>query len=144
MIRKLAHLCLITDNLERLLDFYHRQIGLPIRFPFRNAEGQVFGYYLDCGEMSFIEIFDQTLKCKQWGGTPVPLQPSTQVNHVCLEVMDIKGFCAELESRDVKIHNSKQGMDYSLQAWTHDPDGNLIEFMQYTRQSWQLRGNEPK
>jgi lactoylglutathione lyase len=144
MIRKLAHVCLITDHLDRLLDFYSRQIGLPVRFPFRNAEGQIFGYYLECGEMSFIEIFDQTLKIKQWGGTPVELKPGTQVNHVCLEVMGLKEFCATLEARGVRIHNMKTGMDHSMQAWTTDPDGNLIEFMEYTRQSWQLRGNEPK
>jgi catechol 2,3-dioxygenase-like lactoylglutathione lyase family enzyme len=144
MIRKLGHLCLITDNLERLLEFYHRGIGLPIKFPFRNDEGQIFGYYLECGEMSFIEIFDQKLKCKQWGGEPVALAPSTQANHFCLEVMGLKDFCVELEGRGVKIHNFKTGMDHSVQAWTRDPDGNLIEFMEYTPRSWQLRGNEPK
>jgi hypothetical protein len=25
--------------------------------------------------------------------------------------------------------------------WTSDPDGNLIEFMEYTTNSWQFRGN---
>ena len=144
MIRKLAHLCLVTNNLPRLLDFYTQQIGLTMRFPFRNNDGQIFGYYLECDEMSFIEIFDQTLKNKHWGGTDLPLAPGTQINHICLEVINIKETCAALESRGVKIHNAKTGCDFSHQAWTRDPDGNLIEFMEYTNKSWQLRGNEPK
>jgi lactoylglutathione lyase len=109
----------------------------------KNKDGETFGYYLECGEMSFIEIFDQKLKCKQWGGVPVELKPGTQVNHLCLEVTDLKAFVETLTSRGVKVGNYKVGCDDSIQAWTADPDGNTIEFMQYTGKSWQLRGNEP-
>ena len=30
MLRKLAHLCLITDQLDAMLDFYTRQLGLSV------------------------------------------------------------------------------------------------------------------
>ena len=68
MIRRLAHLCFITDNLDRMVDFYSKAIGLPVKFSFKNTDGEIFGHYLECGDSSFIEIFDRALKHKQWGG----------------------------------------------------------------------------
>jgi catechol 2,3-dioxygenase-like lactoylglutathione lyase family enzyme len=146
VIRKLAHLCLVTDQLEAMLDFYTRQIGFPVKFIFRNAQGQVFGYYLECGDTTFIEIFDRVLKHKQWGGDSAlaPIRIGDQINHFCFEVIDMPQHIARLESRGVKVTNVKTAMDHSHQAWAADPDGNLVEFMEYTHASWQLLGNGDK
>ena len=143
MIRKLAHLCLVTDQLDAMIDFYTKKIGFNIKFIFRNADGQVFGYYLETGDTTFVEIFDRVLKHKQWGGTSElkPLKFGDQINHFCFEVTGMKEHIAQVESRGVKIRNVKTAMDFSHQAWTSDPDGNLIEFMEYTAESWQLVGN---
>ena len=35
-------------------------------------------------------------------------------------------------------------MDNTWQMWSHDPDGNKIEFMQYTEKSFQLVGRTDK
>ena len=35
------------------------------------------------------------------------------------------------------------GMEHTWQMWSHDPDGNKIEFMQYTDKSYQVVG-KPK
>jgi catechol 2,3-dioxygenase-like lactoylglutathione lyase family enzyme len=143
VIRKLAHLCLVTDQLDAMLEFYTQKIGLPIKFIFRNEQGQIFGYYLESGDTTFIEIFDRILKHKQWGGASdlTPLRQGDQVNHFCFEVLDMPEHIATLEARGVKIRNVKTAIDHSHQAWTSDPDGNLLEFMQYTPASWQLVGN---
>ena len=34
-----------------------------------------------------------------------------------------------------------KGPSGTYQQWYHDPDGNKFEVMQYTEDSWQLRGH---
>ena len=139
MIRRLAHLCFHTNDLQRMIGFYRDGLGLPVAFPFINAEGQLFGVYLDCGDSSFIEIFDQVLAIKQWGGEVRPLREDSRYNHFCLEVTGLADVCKTLRSRGVEMGEIKTGLDHSLQAWTKDPDGNRIELMEYTHRSWQLQ-----
>jgi catechol 2,3-dioxygenase-like lactoylglutathione lyase family enzyme len=139
MIRRLAHLCFITDDLNRMVDFYSKTIGLPVKFSFKNADGEIFGYYLECGDSTFVEIFDRVLKHKQWGGTLEDLHRDGQYNHFCMEVTGLPDFKAKLEARGLKLTDIKTGMDHSLQSWTSDPDGNAIEFMEYTAQSLQIQ-----
>ena len=139
MIRRLAHLCLHTNDLERLIVFYRDALGLPIKFRFINSEGELFGVYLDCGDSSFIEIFDQVLAVKQWGGEVRPLRDDSRYNHLCLEVTGLKDLRTTLLGRGVELGEISTGLDHSLQAWTRDPDGNRIELMEYTHRSWQLQ-----
>jgi catechol 2,3-dioxygenase-like lactoylglutathione lyase family enzyme len=139
MIRRLGHLCFVTDQLDRMVEFYSKTLGLPVKFDFRNSGGEVFGYYIECGDSTFIEIFDRKLKVKQWGGPLEDLQKGNQYTHFALEVTGLRDFRAALLQKGLKLTEIVQGMDHSLQTWTSDPDGNAIEFMEYTGQSWQIQ-----
>ena len=141
MIRKLSHLCLVTDQLEPMKEFYTQGLGFSVQFPFRNKDGEIFGYYINCGDSTFIEIFDRRLKHKQWGGTsPLdPLAVGNRKDHFAFEAIGLPQLKTTLESRGVQITNFKKELDHSWQMWTRDPDGNKIEFMEYTHESWQLR-----
>ena len=129
----------MTNNLDRQIAFYRDGVGLPIKFKFVNAEGQTFGVYFECGDTTFIEIFDKELAAKQWGGDGLPLTAGNRYNHLCLEVIDIPAHCEKLRARGVDIGPITTGLDHSFQAWTADPDGNKLEFMEYTHRSWQLQ-----
>jgi lactoylglutathione lyase len=139
MIRRLAHLCLMTNNLERQIAFYRDGLGLAVKFKFINSDQEVFGVYLQCGEGSFIEIFDQALAAKQWGGDLRPLHEGNRYNHLCLEVVGLAELRPKLIARGVQLGEISTGLDHSLQAWTADPDGNKVELMEYTHRSWQLQ-----
>lgn len=139
MIRRLGHLCLVTDHLQHMVDFYSKTLGLPVKFSFTNNDGEIFGHYLDCGDSSFIEIFDRVLKVKQWGGKLEELRYGTQQNHFCLEVTGLKELKVKLEGQGLKMSDIQQGLDHSFQSWANDPDGNPIEFMEYTARSLQIR-----
>ena len=139
MIRRLAHLNFVTTDLPRLRDFYTSTLGLPVKFDFKNDDGEVFGYYIDCGDSSFIEIFDRDLKTKQWGGAIEELTGGNRYTHFCLEVTDLVTLCDRLIGKGLDVTEVRQGMDNSLQAWTRDPDGNAIELMQYTAKSKQIQ-----
>ena len=140
MIRRLSHLCFYSDDAPRLLDFYQNQLGLPVKFTLDNAAGVPFGWYIDLGETTFLEIFDQKLACEMWGGQPADLHEGTYYRHFCLEVVGLEAFKATLEGRGVAVGDIKQGMSGSFQAWITDPDGHAIELMEYTSYCQQLGG----
>ena len=139
MIKKLAHLCLFTDQLDQMIVFYRDVMGFPVKFTMKNDDGFAFGYYFATGDMTFIEIFDQRGAVKQWGGVVGPLRPNgdTHLRHLCFEASDLEELVAGLESKGVKVRPISVGMDHSKQAWIKDPDGNDIELMEYTARSLQ-------
>ena len=139
MIRRLAHLCLITNDLDRLVAFYRDGLGLKVAFTFVNADGATYGTYLACGDTTFIEIFDQMLAAKQWGGDMNPLHAGNRYGHLCLEVTGIADLKKTLLARDLDVGEIRTGYDHSFQMWTADPDGNRIELMEYTHRSQQLQ-----
>ena len=140
MIRKLAHLSFVTDDLERIIDFYVNKLGLNVPFTLNNSEGTPFGYYFACGDTTFLEFFDQRMAADVWGGRVEELNTGTRYRHLCLEVTGLDEFCRRLKSRGVEVSEITLGMDNSRQAWIADPDGNSIELMEYGPNSLQLAG----
>ncbi len=141
-IKRLAHLCFKTDQVDKMVPFYRDLLGLPVKFTMTNKDGAVFGYYFACGETSFIEIFDQRGAVRQWGGEVVELKTAaagTLYQHFCLEVKGLEAERAELLAKGVAVGEISTGMDGSRQCWIKDPDGNDIELMEYTRDSLQLK-----
>ena len=140
MIRKLAHINFVTNNLEKIIDFYVNKLGMKVKFTLDNKEGQPFGYYFSCGDTTFLEFFDQRMAAEVWGGKVEELNIGTRYRHFCLEVTGLDEFCETLKSKGVEVSDVKLGMDNSRQAWITDPDGNSIELMEYGYSSLQLSG----
>jgi len=140
MIRRLAHLCLTTNDLDRQIRFYRDQLGLTVKFRFAAADGSIFGVYVAMGDTTFVEFFDQAGASKQWGdgSTPGPITEGSRYGHFCLEVTGLPALREQLIARGVDIGPIRTGMDGSFQAWLADPDGNRIELMEYTNASAQL------
>ncbi len=142
MIRQLAHTCFFTDRPEAMIKFYEAGLGLPVKFTLKNDAGQVMGYYFECGHATFIEVFNQSLAVKQWGGQIEALKPASLYRHLCFEVTGLEDFKRTLEARGISVSDITMGIDHSRQAWITDPDGNAIELMEYTSRSRQLGGAE--
>ena len=140
MIRQLAHLNFVTNDLARIIDFYVNKLGMEVKFTLDNARGEPFGYYFGCGNTSFLEFFDQQMAVEVWGGTVAELTAGTRYKHFCLEVTGLDEYCAKLKSKGVEVSDISLGMDHSRQAWVADPDGNQIELMEYGPVSLQLTG----
>lgn len=141
MIRQLAHLNFVTNDLPGIIDFYVDKLGMRIKFTLNNKEGQPFGYYFECGNTTFLEFFDQTMAAEVWGGTVNELSIGTRYKHFCLEVTGLEEFCKTLKSKGVDVTGISMGMDNARQAWIADPDGNQIELMEYGHSSLQLTGS---
>ena len=138
MIRKLAHINFVTNDLETIIDFYVNKLGMKVKFTLDNKEGKPFGYYFTCGDTTFLEFFDQKMAAEVWGGNVEELNIGTRYKHFCLEVTGLDEFCRTLKEKGVEVTEIKLGMDHSRQAWIADPDGNAIELMEYGYSSMQL------
>lgn len=140
MLRQLAHLNFVTNDLSRIIDFYVNKLGMEVKFTLDNRQGQPFGYYFGCGNTTFLEFFDQKMAVEVWGGNVAELSAGTRYKHFCLEVTGLDEYCAKLKTRGVEVSEISLGMDHSRQAWVTDPDGNQIELMEYGPASLQLTG----
>ena len=139
MIRQLAHLNFVTNDLSKIIDFYVNKLSMKVKFTLDNKEGQPFGYYFECGGTTFIEFFDQKMAAEVWGGNVEELTIGNRYRHFCLEVTGLDEFCAELKSKGVEVSAVSTGLDHARQAWIADPDGNQIELMEYGHSSLQLK-----
>jgi catechol 2,3-dioxygenase-like lactoylglutathione lyase family enzyme len=140
MIRQFAHLNFVTNDLGRLIEFYVHKLGMKVKFTLNNKKGQPFGYYFECGNTTFIEVFDQTMAVEEWGGKVEELTAGTRYRHFCLEITGLDEYCKMLKDKGVDVSETTLGMDNSRQAWIADPDGNRIELMEYGPSSLQLTG----
>lgn len=140
MIKKLAHICLFTDQLDAMIAFYRDVLGFPVKFTMKNDDGFAFGYYFATGDVTFVEIFDQRGAVKQWGGEVRLMRSNHEAHlrHFCFEVEGLEALVAKLTQLGIEVRPIAVGMDNSKQAWIKDPDGNDIELMEYTPKSLQL------
>lgn len=149
MIKQLAHLCLKTNQFDRMTAFYRDQLGATVRFRYLDKAGQPKGCYFAFGENTFVEIFDHA-DAHRRSNSPKPLEPLEEprdpwlmrYNHFCLQIGNLDTYVALLESRGVTVTGRKTGNDRSRQAWVKDPDGNQIELQEYTPQSRQFTGED--
>jgi lactoylglutathione lyase len=140
MIRQLAHLNFMTNDLNRIIDFYVNKLGMKVKFTLDNEVGKPFGYYFECGNTTFLEFFDQAMAAEVWDIKVEKLTTGTQYKHFCLEVTGLDEYCKHLKAKGVEVTEITLGMDNSRQAWIADPDGNSIELMEYGPSSLQLTG----
>jgi len=132
MIKALAHVCILSSDLDRTLDFYCGTLELRRKFDFVEGE-ELIGFYLEVGRNQFIEVF------KDRSGNEAGPQDK-RIKHFCLEVEDIDAARDRLLSKGIAVTDKKKGNDASWQIWCKDPDGIDVEFHQYNPDSSQVTG----
>ncbi len=132
MIIGLTHTALRVTDLSKSLEFYVRLLGLSEQFRLTNDKGEPWLVYIKVAERQFIELFPGAAGAHQPAATAGPV-------HICLEVDDIQSTYAEVTDRGLVTRGEPVlGADGSWQFWTADPDGNPIEFHQFTPDSRQM------
>jgi lactoylglutathione lyase len=136
MIKGLGHLAVRARDLEASAEFYRDVVGLKEAFRMDRPNGSGTGtvyFYIAPGQ--FIEIFPD-------GAGSQPEDGNIGIKHICIEVDNAAGFQEEFRARggviDVPL---KTGYSKCIQFWTHDPDGNKIEFMELPPESLQYQAN---
>lgn len=132
IVKQLAHVCIFARDLAATEEFWTGVLGLPVAFRF-TRNGTSFGFYLDAGGRSNIEVFHKA------GSS---FDEANQINHICLEVEDLDAAVAQIRAKGVAITDKKLGVDDTWQAWTADPNGVKIELFEYTPKSAQFAGGD--
>ncbi|MBZ9735291.1 VOC family protein [Mesorhizobium sp. CA18] len=131
-VKQLAHVCIFAHDLEATRRFYRDVLGMDTRFNFLR-DGRIFGFYLDCGGRSHVEVFEK--RESSYSG-------ANQINHFCLEVEDIDAAILHIRSKGVAVTPKKLACDDTYQAWITDPNGVKIELFEYTAKSAQFTGGD--
>ncbi len=140
---KLSHIGLLVKDLEATRKFYCDLLGYEEIFH-HDINGQSFMYYLKNKDDEYLEIFD-----KAHGAAGFPPQ---NVQHFTYLVDDIREAGRYFQENGYKVwylpsssgqeapvpFEPRVGIDKSCVCFIVDPDGNEIEFMQYTPESYQL------
>lgn len=127
MIKRIAHVCLLSHDLAVTESFYCEALGLGKAFNFlRN--GTIIGFYLKVSENMFIEVFHHD---------GVERRDAYPIQHLCLECDDLDALAARLKAHGQEVSPKTMGADRSWQMWVMDPSGVRIEFHQYTDRSCQ-------
>ena len=105
---------------------------MDVQFSFLR-DGKVFGFYLNCGSRTHIEVF-------QKNGTAY--DDMNQINHLCLEVESIDAAIEHIRSKGIDVTARKYACDDTYQAWIRDPNNVKIELFEYTEKSAQFTGGD--
>lgn len=128
MVVQLAHVCIETDDLDKTEAFY-ASLGVNRQFEFRNKQDELVGFYLSFGNNSYIEVI-KVNNPREEGN----------IRHFSIEVEDVDATRELLTGKGVEVTDKELGGDQTLMVTCHDPNGNFIEFHQYTDKSFQHHG----
>ena len=62
MLSKLSHISLTTNNLNKVKKFYVDLLGFKIVHKFTNDKKKDYGYFIYCGNGTFLEFFNSNKK----------------------------------------------------------------------------------
>lgn len=125
---RLAHVCIESTDLAASEAFYGL-LGLKRQFEFRNHAGRLVGFYLRCGNETFLEV------------VAVPkATPEARFRHFALEVEDIGVAFAALDAAGHRPTAVEKGADGTWVATVRDPTGVFLELHQYDHDSLQRIG----
>lgn len=146
---KLSHLGLLVKDVKATKEFYCNCLGYEPLFE-EEMNGESFIHYLKNADNEFLEIFDGAHGARNF--------PKQNVQHICYLVDDLTEVAEFFQNKGYTVYYlpsysgkvapkpfvPRLGGDNSCICFVVDPDGNEIEFMQYTKDSLQLKGANEK
>ncbi|WP_125606399.1 VOC family protein [Lapidilactobacillus bayanensis] len=135
-IKQIAHVSFKVTDMNAALKYYVDGLGFTDKFELNDEKNRPWIKYLEITPGQFLELFydldnrEKATHGYQFDG----------YLHLSLEVEDIQTLEQSLRAKGLPVNSEICfGPDNSYQLWSEDPDGNQIEFMQYTPDSFQLR-----
>ena len=115
LVADIHHVSINVSDTERALEFYEGILGMAV---LPRPDFGFGGAWLDAGNGRQIHLIE--------GDVPPSLG-----QHVAFRVDDVDATVAQLRAAGVDVSDAKPVGDTTIrQAFTQDPDGNLIEFSQ--------------
>jgi len=143
MIKGFHHAAISTPDLERCIGFYTETIGGKVAWEFGWERGtpeadQVTGLSDSATRAAMLQVGDSFLEVFEY--TSPPPKPRTGqrpvnehgITHVCLEVTDIQSEYERLKAAGMEFHSAPMAQDGSSMVYGRDPDGNVVELIEFT------------
>lgn len=143
MLKGFHHAAISTPSLERCLSFYTQVLGCEIAWEFgwpagTEAADEVTGLRDSAARAAMLRLGDSYLEVFHFTSPPAPpADPQRPVchygiTHICLEVRDIHAEYARLSAAGMRFHCPPQAQDTGWVTYGHDPDGNVIELLEFS------------
>lgn len=143
MLLGFHHAALCTPDLDRCLAFYTGVLGCEVAWTFGWEAGSaeadaVTGLagsaaraaMLRLGD-SFLEVFEFSAPAAPAAGGERPVN-APGITHICLQVQDIQAEYRRLAAAGMRFHCPPQAQDSGFVTYGRDPDGNVIELLEFT------------
>ncbi|MEJ2139308.1 MAG: VOC family protein [Gammaproteobacteria bacterium] len=143
MIKGFHHAAISTPDLSRCIDFYTNTIGGQVAWTFGWEQGtpeadEVTGLNNSAAKAAMLKIGETFLEVFEFSApAPKTRQQERPVNnhgitHVCLEVEDIEAEYERLKAAGMRFNCRPQQQDGSSMVYGRDPDGNVVELIEFT------------
>lgn len=131
-VKCISHWALNVRDMKASMAFYCDLLGFPHVHGIPR-DGKPWIEYIKVAKERFIELFYPAEGLDFY-------KTIASFSHLCLSVRDIRQIEKTLNAANWPIDTPvKQGKDGNWQMWSHDPDGNRIEFMQMSPDSLQAK-----
>lgn len=156
MFNAIMHVSFYTDHWDEMMDFYTKKLELPVKYVVKYKEyinrpdrkvlyeralktpEAIFNAYIEVAPGQFIEMFHANENQKDHPG----FNENKGYSHFAVMVDDIHQTYNEYLSKGINvISGPSKGPSGTWQFWIADPDDNRIEVMQFTEDSYQIKGN---
>lgn len=124
----IAHIALYVHDIEASRDFYKGFLGFGEPFQLDNKDGSLSLTFIKVNDRQYIELFPEK-------------QPQTdRLAHISIEVDDAEAMRAYLAAQGVKVPATVgKGRIGNSNFMVTDPDGHLVEVVQYQPDGWSMR-----
>ena len=126
-ITGLSHIALYVHDLDKSRAFYKDFLGFDEPYSLTNKDGTLHLTWIKINDRQSIELF------------PEQATNSDRLYHVALETDDAIGMRDYLAAHGVKVPDKVgQGKIGNLNYFIKDPDGHIVEMVQYAPDGWTM------
>ncbi len=116
-----AHIGLKTNDIAAARAFYGKGLGFQEPFTLDKPSGGLMLTYFKVNDHQYIEVFPE-----------LKGETEDRLSHIAFETTDAGALRGYLASKGVPVPASlKPGLDGNLSFMVKDPDGHMVEFVQY-------------
>jgi catechol 2,3-dioxygenase-like lactoylglutathione lyase family enzyme len=138
------HAAISTPDLDRFIEFYCGVLGCEVAWTFGWEAGSaeadaVTGLEDSAARAAMLRLGDSFLEVFEFS-SPAPASPSGDrpvnahgITHVCLQVQDIHSEYDRLAGAGMRFHCPPQAQDTGFVTYGRDPDGNVVELLEFTQ-----------
>jgi len=139
MIKQIGHNALRVTDMGKSVAFYQDVVGMTKEFEVLDEAGNPWIVYLKAGERQFLELFYDGVRdhSRDYDGKKIGY------HHFCVEIKDLEKTGERLlDAGYINSTETKPGGDHNQGFWINDPDGNAVEFVNYSPKSPHVLSNK--